>query len=696
MRGFRRSSLLVLLSLLLPCGVHAQQTTDAPPVLGTQTVTLGNATMPLTGPWKFHIGDSPQANGAGAPLWAQPNYDDSAWGTMDLTPPPGSYDPILGIGGFVSGWTARGYKGYSGYAWYRLRVNIQNNQGALALKMPANFDDAYQVYVNGQLMGQFGRFTAHGVTRVYVEQPRAFPLPAEFRIGPATMAIRMWMEPSTPLFIADAGGLHGPPVLGQVSSIAGLLRLNWDSIDRSLVSLFVEMAILLLAMLMAFSLCWLDRREQAYLWLGLVCAVTLANSGILGAQYYWPTWFTGTGSLAVQDAILTPLISGFWVVFWAYWFRLGGTARISRIVWSLVVLLAIGMAMLRAPFYGAVIPIAAIIWLSPVTLILKLLLGVVLVWVTVQGIRKNKVEGWLALPPVVLVIVAQYQQEFQALHVPVNYFAFGFAVSLMQIATVLSLFIIVVLLLRRFLHGQREREQWKLEFEQARQVQSLLVPNIAPATPGFAVESVYQPAQQVGGDFFHLRPGDDGSLLIVVGDVSGKGLKAAMTVSTIVGALRNEKSREPAEILEHINGVLCGQIKGFATCCIARIAADGRAVIANAGHLAPYRNGEEIALDNGLPLGIVGDSAYTVTQLQLAPGDRLTMLTDGVLEAMNAKRELFGFARVDAAMREEKSAVEIVAEAQVFGQEDDITVVRVTRRAIAVEQIAAEPAFAAE
>jgi hypothetical protein len=148
-------------------------------------VTLGNATVPLDGLWKFHTGDSPQANGASAPRWAQPEFDDSAWSTMDLTPPPGSFDAMLGSSGFVPGWTARGYKGISGYAWYRLRVNIQDGQSALALKMPNDFDDAYQVYVNGQRIGEFGRFTPRGIT-LYNAQPRAFPLPANLHSGPAT------------------------------------------------------------------------------------------------------------------------------------------------------------------------------------------------------------------------------------------------------------------------------------------------------------------------------------------------------------------------------------------------------------------------------------------------------------------------------------------------------------------------------
>ena len=157
---------------------------------------------------------------------------------------------------------------------------------------------------------------------------------------------------------------------------------------------------------------------------------------------------------------MTPASIGLWVIFWAYWFRLGGMARLHRMVWGFVVLLGLGTAMLRAPLYGSVVPAHAIVWLSPLTLILKLLLGVLLVWVTVRGIRKNRTEGWLALPAIVLVAFSLYTEELIVLHVPPQLFPFGVAIGLRQIGTMLSLVIITVLLLRRFLHAQREREQW--------------------------------------------------------------------------------------------------------------------------------------------------------------------------------------------------------------------------------------------
>ncbi len=652
----------IMLSLPgLPASAHAQ----------TQVV-LGNSAVELTGPWKFHTGDDMR--------WADPNFDDSDWGTMDLTPPAGSTSLMYGTGGFVPGWIKRGYPGYSGFAWYRLRVNIQNAQdakAALALKMPAHFDDAYQVYVNGQRIGQFGRFTNRGVT-FYLSQPRTYPLPANLHNRPTTIAVRMWMDAATPFIAPDVGGLHGPPVLGQPSYIQALLRLDWEDLDRALNEEFVLSAILLQVLLVAFGLYWLDRSEQVYLWLGLVCMTSLIYSAVVLLGYY-TTWIGQTPVEFLEDVVLIPAYIGLWVLFWGYWFRLERMARLHRAVWGMVLLLAVGMAMVRPPLYGRAVPVQAMVWLLPLTEVFKLLLGAMLVWVTYRGIRRDRTEGLLALPAVVLVILSLYQEDLIVLHIPVSFFPFGFGINLSDLATMLSFGIITVLLLRRFLQGQREREQWKQEMEQARQVQSLLVPTTAPSTPGFAVESVYLPASSVGGDFFQILPIDDGSLLVVVGDVSGKGLKAAMAVSTIVGALRDQKERQPSDVLAHLNRVLHGQIKGFVTCSAALITADGAMTLANAGHLAPYCNGEEVSVNSGLPLGIVAEGDYSETSYQLAPGDRLTFVSDGVVEATNDKRELFGFERTQQISSQ--PAQTIAAAAKQFGQEDDISVLSVIRTA---------------
>ncbi|HET9101076.1 MAG TPA: hypothetical protein VFN62_11840, partial [Acidobacteriaceae bacterium] len=240
--------------------------------------------------------------------------------------------------------------------------------------------------------------------------------------GPVSIAIRMWMAPFTPLVDPDAGGLHGSPVLGQVAAVDELLKLDWDAEDRAIYLTFFEVAVLPLALLVAFGLFWLDRQEPAFLWLGITCACLLLERLFPLTADYIPT--NAVAVFLIPDAILRPGIIGLWVVFWAYWFRLDRMFQIHRIAWGLAGLLGLGMAMLRAPLYGSVVPVHAIVWLSPLTLGLKLLLGLLLVWVVYRGIYKEKAEGWLALPAVVLVGLSIYQEELTVLHVPAQFFPF--------------------------------------------------------------------------------------------------------------------------------------------------------------------------------------------------------------------------------------------------------------------------------
>jgi hypothetical protein len=228
----------------------------------------------------------------------------------------------------------------------------------------------------------------------------------------------------------------------------------------------------------------------------------------------------------------------------------------------------------------------------------------------------------------------------------------------------------------------RQQAQLESELAAAREVQQVILPERAEAVPGFKVESVYQPSRQVGGDFFQVLPTGNGGLLVVVGDVAGKGLPAAMLVSVLIGAIRGvaEYSKEPAELLGRLNERLIGRTQGgFSTALVARIEADGSVAIANAGHLSPYLDGQEVELLGALPLGVVENARYQVTHFHLPPGSRLTFYSDGVVEAQNAKGELFGFERGRAISVQ--SAAAIVQAATEFGQEDDITVVTIERLA---------------
>ena len=640
-----------------------------------EQVVLGSSTVELTGPWKFHKGDNS--------AWAQPDFNDAGWAAMDLTPPQGSFDPFLGSRGFMPGWTALGSPGYSGYAWYRLKVNVQYDQGlsagGLEIKMPNDVDDAYQVFVNGQSIGEFGHFSEKGV-RTYLTLPRTFNLPNGVTSGQVTIAIRVWMDPSTPLTNPDAGGLHGPPVLGQAGPIDRMLRLDWDEVNHSQISRFLELAVLLLAITVAGVLFWLDPKERAYLWLGLSC-LGIALQVVVTLCGNYTTWMPAWLNFLLQDAVLIPCVIALWTVFWAYWFRMGRMTLLHKMVWGFAFLLALNTALIRAPLYGRFVPVHGVVYLAPIAVLLKLLLGGLLLWVAWEGMRKDHTGAWLAMPAVALVVISLYQQELIVLHVPLNFFPFGMAVRINQIAVVVSLNIITVLLMRRFLQGLRQRQQWEAEIDQARQIQQLLIPEAIPTIPGFVLETEYKPAQKVGGDFFQVLADGHGGVLILLGDVTGKGLQAGMQVALIVGAIRTivETSYEPHVVLEALNRRLCGRGQSYATCVAMHICADGKTTISNAGHLAPYLNGKEVTMPGNLPLGLNDSITYDQTSIQLKQKDRLLVITDGVIEAKNAKNELFGFNRARSISH--LPAAFIVKAAEIFGQEDDITVLSVARLA---------------
>ena len=214
------------------------------------------------------------------------------------------------------------------------------------------------------------------------------------------------------------------------------------------------------------------------------------------------------------------------------------------------------------------------------------------------------------------------------------------------------------------------------ELEAARTVQQVLIPDEIPSVPGFKIKSVYRPAGQVGGDFFQILPLPGGGVLVVIGDVSGKGMPAAMTVSLLVGTLRTlaHYTASPGEILAAMNRRMLVRSKdGFTTCLVLRADPDGTLTMANAGHIPPYCNGEELTIEGGLPLGLHAQSTYEEAKFELRPGAQITLLTDGVVEARSTTGELFGFARTQTWSC--KSAEQIVEAACAFGQDDDITVV---------------------
>jgi hypothetical protein len=236
------------------------------------------------------------------------------------------------------------------------------------------------------------------------------------------------------------------------------------------------------------------------------------------------------------------------------------------------------------------------------------------------------------------------------------------------------------LMTTQYINAEGSRQlQAETELEAAKAVQQVLIPDQIPNLPAFKIEAAYRPAGQVGGDFFQILPMSCGAVLIVIGDVSGKGMPAAMTVSVLLGTFRAlaQYTTSPGEILAAANRSLHSRCNdGFTTCLVLRADPDGALCLANAGHLPPYCDGEELATESGLPLGLQPETSYPEVRLELKPEAQITLLTDGVIEARSAGGDLFGFARAQACSR--KSAVQIVEAARAFGQEDDITALTLT------------------
>ena len=678
-----RFVLLLLLFARLDLGPRALAEVAPVPDRPALKITLGDSTAPLYGPWKFQIGDSPIDPTTGAPLWAEPGFDDSRWETVDLTPQDTSLDPVSGVAGVVPGWTARGHAGTWGYGWYRIHLRIETRPGeTLAIAGPPIIDDAYQLFLNGRVLGSFGNFSSVRPA-VYEAQPMMFPLPLSPNDTNQLLAFRVWMEPYTLTQAPDAGGLRTAPLLGQAGAVSPNHQLRWLDLIRSNADLLVLAPIFALLAIVAFSLTLFDRSDRVYLWLGAVFLMTAVFDAVV--VLVATTRFVGfAGPTVFLDVLLRPLRSAAWVMVWWRWFRLRRPGWLPCAVAILAGVYGISALLGEGLFYTLVPPSVGALF-GVVSLVVRLLFLLLSLVCVVQGIRQEGLEGWSVLPAVLLLGVATFAGELNFLPVPQLWFVFGVPVGIADIANLLLVAAIAGLLLRRLLVTVRRQRLIELDVKQAQEVQRMIVPEAVAALPGLTIESEYRPALEVGGDFFQILPHpSDGSLLVVAGDVSGKGLQAGMLVALLVGAIRTaaQFNPDPLAVLEVLNERLCGRGQAHATCLALRIAADGAATLVNAGHLPPYLNGQPVPVEGSLPLGMIQGAEFSSSHFRLAEGDHLLLMSDGIVEATDANGKLFGFDRVHDLLRKEVSAAAVASAAQEFGQEDDISVIAITRTAV--------------
>jgi len=200
----------------------------------------------------------------------------------------------------------------------------------------------------------------------------------------------------------------------------------------------------------------------------------------------------------------------------------------------------------------------------------------------------------------------------------------------------------------------RQRERLEQEMRVARIIQQTLLPKSLPNLPGWQVAAHWQPARAVGGDFYDFIDFPDGRLGLVTGDVTDKGVPAALVMATTRSILRSasERSSTPGQILAYANELLVSDIPPnmFVTCLYMILdPASRRLTIANAGHNLPIHRRDEVVHDlrvTGMPLGLMPGMDYEEIEVTLEHGDNILVYSDGLVEAHNPAKEMFGFPRL--------------------------------------------------
>lgn len=648
--------------------------------------------------WRVGISANPAA--------AQPDFDDTSWDSRDAVdyirdvadqdhtddaPPPQD------AGRQPPGDHQRPY------VWFRMHIKLAAGHGPIALlvELPVSRTSSVsvggggpgeEIFADGKLIQPDG---PHGndpssyqtISRIY-----RFNVPAEqtsLVVVARTIYIPAGYAAYTNFFATRTF------ILGHADDLNRWLELWWNrSLFERLPRLVISILFAVLAAFL-FALYFAQKGHKEYLWLALH-ELAQAPLGFIEIA----------GSTAQIDMLLYASLFLELIVISAYlYFEFlvaflelpqKWTARRRR--WIIQPL-----RIASIPILGLIGPTLMLVGhgrtFVAIMLVMVMLLG--LVWLIgwlvfcfvtlIAATARRNFEAGLLLFPLVLTFVGILEpmatgiaEGFNAGHTvrsPLTFQAGPIPIHFASIADFAGLITIVLIIFVRFLRIQRDQERVSSELAAARSVQELMIPQEQIQTPGFEVDSVYNPANEVGGDFYHVESTTDGGLLVVIGDVAGKGLKAAMNVSMVMGALRRITDHNPARILSSLNRVLVGG-ESFTTCQAALFSANGELVVANAGHLPPYLNTQEVALPGGLPLGVIPNVHYEERRLYLHPGDRLLLMSDGVVEARQSSGELFGFDRVHNLSNQ--TAFYIADAAKSFGQEDDITVLTVRRLAEAM------------
>jgi len=713
LRGLQLIVLLALIALpLAPPSIHAQQPHDGQP--GDHhgpPPELSLFPHPKIHPPKGEVPnpDVPvifDASSLGSPIvldrnWrlgiapgtdpAKPDFDDTKWPTRDakealaeVNEPESDDDSDKD---HKKGEAGHPHPPGRPFAWFRIHVQLPEHHGPLVVlvRLPVTRNTQFSMgseavgmdlFANGKQIipeGPNGS-SPEGFQKI----SRIYPIDIPDSETNLTLAVRI---PFVPFGLDAYTGFFATRtfILGEREDLRSHLDLWHHAMLFERLPALVDSGLRGLLALFLLALFWTQKDHPEYLWLGLHLIV-LAPLAYLG-------FIVSTAQmeqLAMAGLLFELLLIAayFYFEFLVAFLSLRKRWYIVCLRYSAPLLLTLGPLLLAMRHGKAVLIALAISALFAVLWILSWLLFTVIT-LSVAALKRNY-EAALLLLPLFLDIVGIGESAMPsntttgATQSPLT-FQFGpIPIHFESIADFVGILVIILIIFFRFMRIHRERERASSELAAARSVQELMIPRESPQTPGFHVDTVYTPATEVGGDFFHIQATGDGGLLIVIGDVAGHGLQAAMNVSMLMGALRRSPQTSPAQLLEGLNHVLVGS-SSFTTCQVAFFSANGELIVASAGHPPPYLNSQEVLLPGGLPLGVVPDVEYEETTLYLHPGDRLLMMSDGVAEARKPNGELFGFERVRNLSNQ--SAFFIADAAKEFGQEDDITVLTVRRLA---------------
>lgn len=613
----------------------------------------------IEGTWRVNAGDDPK--------WANPQFDDSDWMLVDPRRNLLEYFP-----------TER-----PEILWYRIRVKVAPYQTHLALQ-EYRLSHAFQIFVNGERLLANGSVIPYRPYTYFADLIMDLP-EKEAASGELVIALRVHLSRGE--WSAPMPGLNFNNLLiGRRAAMDdGLLLRHITTYAAPGLTMLLGMVVGVLAL----ALYSVQRKRTEYAWM-LVAAI-----GFL-VMFLWQmllkTHNLPLSWAAVLDGVLMLWVTLAPVCMYLAFLKTGISRRMG-----VVLGLASALALLEliGGDYDWMSPSARLTLSMPLLLVAHVAIPILLF---VHFRRGNREAGILLIPALLQGVAANFRVLVGALAwIPslstwaddfgqrmANYHVGPFAVQLADIGNGLFWIALGSILVLRTVRISHEEAQMESDLEAARQVQRVIVPEKTDAVPGFTVEAVYRPARQVGGDFYQVWPTADGGLLLVLGDVAGKGLPAAMQVAVLVGSIRTlaQITSDPSQILSEMNARLLGKTNGsFSTCLALRLNADGNGILASAGHPAPYLDGREVEMPGALPLGIVPCQSYDLRKLVLEPGGRITFYSDGVLEAQNAKGELLGFDRT----RELSTfdAKQIADAASAFGQEDDITVVVIQRGTVA-------------